>query len=67
MAGKPSEGRAPGGSEEEICCNRSLTSWRAKYMGTESSKTTVTMDRPSFDSERTSSLFGNPSMARSMG
>ena len=44
-----------------------LTSWRAKYMATESSNTTVTIESPSFESDRTSSLFGRPSIARSIG
>ena len=65
--GQAQVGCIPRGSEDEICCSRSATSCRAKYIDTESSKTIVTIDSPSFDSDRTSSLFGRPSMARSIG
>src|SRR5215469_3186439 len=57
----------PRGKLLEICCKRSDTSCRAKYIGTDSSKTIVTIDSPGFASERTSSLFGRPSSARSGG
>ena len=46
---------------------RSVTSCRAKYTGTASSNTTVTMESPNFEMERTSWAFGTPISAVSIG
>ncbi len=47
--------------------SRSVTSWRAKYTGTRSSKTTVIIESPNLDSERTSDAPGAPMRAVSIG
>src|SRR5258708_25298928 len=46
---------------------RSLTICLARYGGTESSKTTVTMESPILERDRTSSCFGIPMKASSSG
>src|SRR6266567_7045049 len=50
----------PLGNWAVTCCKRSLTICRAKYIDTESSKTTVMIESPSFERERTSCCFGIP-------
>ena len=44
-----------------------MTCWRAQKMSQPSSKTTVTTERPNWETERISSTLGMPLMADSTG
>jgi hypothetical protein len=60
-------GSTPAGRRDRASCKRSLTSWRAKYRSVPSLNTTVTWDRPYFDSERVPSSRGKPFITLSIG